>query len=151
MPEIPILGGLDRAMTLAGENMRSTFLIVEDNLTFRQSLREMLEFQFPSVGIEEASNGDEAFLLLQKDKPDLIFMDIKLPGRNGLELTKSIKASNAAIDIIILTSYDIPEYRDAAIRSGASHFFIKGNTNRDEIVDVIKSTLAQKGKHCCSP
>jgi DNA-binding NarL/FixJ family response regulator len=131
--------------------MRSTLLIVEDNLTFRQSLREMLEIQFPSVGIEEASNGDEAFLMLQKDQPDLIFMDIKLPGKNGLELTKSIKATNSGIDIIILTSYDIPEYRDAAFRSGASHFFIKGNTKRDEIVNVVKSTLAQKGKQSFSP
>jgi DNA-binding NarL/FixJ family response regulator len=138
-------------MTLAGENMRSTLLIVEDNLTFRQSLREMIEIQFPSLGIEEASNGDEALLLLQKDQPDLIFMDIKLPGRNGLELTRSIKAANSGIDIIILTSYDIPEYRDAAFQSGASHFFVKGNTKRDEIVNIVKSTLTQKGKQHFSP
>jgi DNA-binding NarL/FixJ family response regulator len=131
--------------------MRSTLLIVEDNLTFRKSLREMLELQFPSVGIEEASNGEEAFLLLQKDKPDLIFMDIKLPGRNGLELTKSIKATNSGIDIIILTSYDIPEYRDAAIESGASHFFIKGSAKRDEIINVVESKLAQKAGQYLSP
>lgn len=131
--------------------MCSTLLIVEDNLTFRQSLKEMLAIQFPSVGIEEASNGDEAFLALQKGEPDLISMDIKLPGKNGLELTKSIKATNSAIDIIILTSYDIPEYRDAAIQSGASHFFIKGDARRDEIVDAVSSILAQKSRLCLSP
>ena len=130
--------------------MRSSLLIVEDNLTFRQSLREMLEVQFPSLGIREASNGDEALRLLQNDEPDLIFMDIKLPGRNGLELTRSIKATNSGIDIIVLTSYDIPEYLDAALQSGASHFFIKGNARRDEIVNVVQSTLAQKGKPCLS-
>jgi DNA-binding NarL/FixJ family response regulator len=126
--------------------MRSTFLIVEDNLTFRQCLKEMLEIQFPSAGIEEASSGEEAFDLLERGQPDLIFMDIKLPGRNGLELTRSIKAINSNVDIIILTSYDIPEYREAAEESGASHFFVKGNANRDEIINVVKSTLAQKEK-----
>lgn len=131
--------------------MRSTFLIVEDNHTFRQCLKEMLEIQFPSAGIEEASNGEEAFDLLERGQPDLIFMDIKLPGRNGLDLTRSIKAINSNVDIIILTSYDIPEYREAAEESGASHFFVKGNAKRDEIINVVKSTLAQKERLFLSP
>jgi YesN/AraC family two-component response regulator len=111
----------------------------------------MIESQFPSVGIKEASNGDEAWRYLQNGKLDLIFMDIKLPGRNGLELTKSIKATNSEVDIVILTSYDIPEYREAAIRSGASHFFVKGNARRDEIINVVRSALEQKERERCSP
>ncbi|MHC1728693.1 MAG: response regulator transcription factor [Syntrophobacteraceae bacterium] len=121
-------------------------LIVEDNSTFRQSLREMLALRFPSLGIEEASNGDEALMAVQTANPDLIFMDIKLPGKNGLELTRMIKKSNSRAEVVILTSYDIPEYREAAFQSGASHFFTKGSAMSEDIADVVKSTFALKGK-----
>ena len=123
-------------------------LIVEDNATFRHSLKDVLKTQFPSMGIEEAADSEEALLKLRVFEPDLIFMDIKLPGRNGLELTRAIKSTNSEIEIIILTSYDIPEYREAAIRSGASHFLTKGNASGDEIADVVVATLASRGKTC---
>ncbi|MEN6441674.1 MAG: response regulator transcription factor [Syntrophobacter sp.] len=120
-------------------------LLVEDNLTFRASLREMLAMRFPDMGIEEASNGDEAMHIIDRHEPALVFMDIKLPGRNGLELTRTIKNSNSEIDIIILTSYEIPEYREAAFRSGASHFFTKGNAKSEDIAAAVSSALEQKG------
>ncbi|MBW1744461.1 MAG: response regulator transcription factor [Deltaproteobacteria bacterium] len=86
-------------------------LIVEDNIPFRQSLKAVLDTEFPSMDIEEAANGTEALEKVTTFGPNLIFMDIKLPGINGLELTKKIKGDNASIVIIILTSYDLPEYR----------------------------------------
>jgi DNA-binding NarL/FixJ family response regulator len=58
-------------------------------------------------------------------RPDLIFMDIKLPGENGLEVTRQIKQVYAYIVIVILTSYDIPEYRQQAFRNGADCFISK--------------------------
>ncbi len=121
-------------------------LIVEDNSFFRQSLKEMLELHFPELTVEEASNGDEALMVLQKTHPDLIFMDIKLPGRNGLELTRTIKKNDSEANVIILTSYDIPEYREAASQSGASHFFTKGNTDSAEIAAAVQATFDLKGK-----
>jgi DNA-binding NarL/FixJ family response regulator len=123
-----------------------SILIVEDNLIFRNSLREMLAMRFPTAEIEEASNGDEAMHMIDRLEPDLVFMDIKLPGRNGIELTRAIKSSKARIMVIILTSCDIPEYREAAIRSGASHFFTKGNARSDEIAAVVSSALERKGR-----
>ncbi|MFZ2446346.1 MAG: response regulator transcription factor [Syntrophobacteraceae bacterium] len=124
----------------------SLVLIVEDNLTFRNSLREMLAVRFPTVGIEEASDGAEALHIISRTEPDLVFVDIKLPGRNGLELTRTIKSANSGINVIILTSYDIPEYREAALLSGASHFFTKGNAGSDEIAAVVGSALERKGR-----
>lgn len=123
-----------------------SILIVEDNLIFRNSLKEMLAARFPTAGIEEASNGDEALLILDRREPDLVLMDIKLPGRNGLELTRAIKRSRSRIMVIILTSYDLPEYREAAMQSGASHFFTKGNARCDEIATAVGSALARDGK-----
>ncbi len=124
-----------------------TILIVEDNAIFRSSLREMLAARFPTAGIEEASNGDDALRILDTRKPDLVLMDIKLPGRNGLELTRAIKSSGSRTIVIILTSYDIPEYREAAMQSGASHFFTKGNARSDEIAAAVGSAL-EHGSNC---
>jgi len=122
-------------------------LLVEDNSTFRKSLKEMLALRFSDLQIGEASDGDEALETLESANPDLIFMDIRLPGRNGLELTRLIKEVDSTVEVVILTSYDIPEYRDAAFQSGASQFFTKGDVGSDEIADFVRSTLTQRGKN----
>lgn len=121
-------------------------LLVEDSSAFRESMREMLALRFPGIRIDEASDGEEALQKVEDNNPDIIFMDIRLPGMNGLEVTKIIKEANSGVEVAILTSHDIPEYRDAAVRSGAGHFFTKGNTGCDEIVDFVRSTCQQRRK-----
>lgn len=120
-------------------------LLVEDNQTFRKSLKEMLEFRLPDLRIGEACDGDEALDKLKSVKPDLIFMDIRLPGKNGLEVTRIIKAAYSSVEVVILTSHDIPEYREAAFQSGASQFFTKGSVGSDEIADFVRSALRRRG------
>ncbi len=124
-------------------------LLVEDSSTFRKSMKEMLALRFPGLKIQEASDGEEALRKLENANPELIFMDIRLPGKNGLEVTKIIKEANSEVDVVILTSYDIPEYRAAALRSGASHFFTKGNVGSDEIANFVRSIFQQRGKDRC--
>ncbi|MFH1487903.1 MAG: response regulator transcription factor, partial [Pseudomonadota bacterium] len=102
-------------------------LIVEDNDTFRQTLRKMLSNNFPTLTLDEARDGTEALDLIGTSCPDLIFMDIKLPGENGLQITKKIRGLYNKAKIIILTSHDYPEYREAARNYGASHFISKGS------------------------
>ena len=94
---------------------------------------------FPTVAIEEVAKGGEALQKVDAFLPDLIFMDIKLPGENGLELTKKIKATHPNITIFILTSYDIPEYREAALQYGADRFFSKTSLNWKELKESVKS------------
>ena len=120
-------------------------LIVEDNLYFRQSLKEILSERFSSMNIEVAGNGEEA---LPKGKtliPHLIFMDVKLPGENGLELTKKIKATHEQIIIMIITNYDLPEYREAAFKHGANYFLSKGSLNEEEILRLVKFISVEQG------
>jgi DNA-binding NarL/FixJ family response regulator len=117
-------------------------LIVEDNAPFRQSLREILCEQFPSMSVEEAANGEEALQKIETLSPHLVLMDIKLPGQNGLEVTREIKARFSGIRVIILTSYDLPEYREAAKNYGADYFLSKGSSSREEILALIESILA---------
>ena len=121
-------------------------LIVEDNATFRSSLKDMLSARFPTARIREASDGPEALLKASEEKPDLILMDIKLPGKNGLEVTQAIKNANGDARIIIFTSYDLLEYREAAYRSGACYYFVKGSARSDEIAAAVESELASMGK-----
>lgn len=120
-------------------------MLVEDNPSFRQVVKNDLQDQFPSMDIIEAGDGVEAFQKLDSHPPNLIFMDIQLPGENGLELTRKIKADYPEIIIIILTSHDSPEYREAATRCKANYFLSKDSITTDEIFKLVKSILLEKG------
>lgn len=114
-------------------------LIVEDNRIFREAVKKRLDDNFPSMVVEEASNSEEALQKINRASPHLIFMDIRLPGVSGLELTQKIKKDFSGIRVAILTDYDLPEYRQAAIQYGADRFFVKGAFNWDEVEALIKS------------
>jgi DNA-binding NarL/FixJ family response regulator len=92
--------------------------------------------------IFEAAEGEEALKKINLTPPDLIFMDIKLPGESGLELTSKIKAKYPDVVIIIMTSYDTPEYREAAVQAKADYFLSKGSSNKLEIIKLVESILA---------
>jgi DNA-binding NarL/FixJ family response regulator len=129
-------------MTIAGNIHKIKILIVEDNVIFRQAFRERLQNQFPSVVVEEASEGNEALQKVDTFHPELIFMDIRLPGENGLDLTRKIMVSHPETVVIILTDYDIPEYRKAASQCGASHFFVKESLDWGQVDTVIRSHVS---------
>ena len=118
-------------------------LIVEDNAPFRQSLREMLCEQFPTMRVEEAQDGEDALDKLETLSPHLVFMDIKLPGQSGLEVTRTIKARYPEVRVIILTSYDLPEYREAASQYGADYFLSKGSSSREEILALVDTVSGE--------
>ena len=120
-------------------------LIVENNAIFRQSFKEILCVRFPYMVVDEAADGKEALKKVDIFHPDLIFMDIELPGENGLELTKKIKRYYSKIIIIILANYDLPEYRQAAYQYGANYFISKGSSTREEILTLVESILSELG------
>ena len=120
-------------------------MLVEDSPSFRQVVKDNLHDQFPSMDITEAGDGPEAFRKINSQPPNLIFMDINLPGENGLELTRKIKENYPGVTIIILTSHDSPEYREAATRSRANYFLSKGSIATDEILKLVKSIVLRKG------
>ena len=120
-------------------------MLVEDSSSFRQVVKDNLQDQFPSMEIIEAADGVEALQKIDGRPPNLIFMDISLPGENGLELTRKIKADYPNVTVIILTSHDSPEYREAAIRYKADYFFSKGALLNDGVFTLVKSILLKKG------
>jgi len=116
-------------------------LIVEDSIIFRTLLKEALQSRFPSMEILEAADGEKAIKEITAHPPDLIFMDIKLPGENGLDLTAKIKAKYPEVIVIVLTSYDTPEYREAAVKAKANHFLAKGTSSTEGILTLVESIL----------
>jgi DNA-binding NarL/FixJ family response regulator len=116
-------------------------LIVEDNATYRQSLRHLLAGRFPSMEIAEAASAEEALRHGLSRRFDLIFVDIRLPDGNGLDLTKTIKSLFVDSMVCVITSYDTLEYREAAFHNGADHFMVKGDSTEKEIVGLIESWL----------
>jgi len=119
-------------------------LLVEDNRIYRETFKDNLRQHFPVVSVSEAGNADEALQKIRGTPPDLIFMDIRLPGMNGLQLTQRIKKEFPKIPIAILTGYDLPEYREAAIQYGADGFFVKESLQWEEIEALVKS-IEQRG------
>lgn len=112
-------------------------LIIEDNAAFRDSLRTLLCAHDGSLEVLEAADGGEAVALTLAYHLDLVFVDIQLPDRSGLALTRDLKRRFPDLPVAILTSYDLPEYRTAADHCGANHFFGKDSTSADEILYLV--------------
>ena len=115
-------------------------LLVEDNAYFMQFLKETLHARLPLIDIFEAKNGEEALERIEALSPDTIFTDLRLPGANGLELTQKIKAKYPQTIVVIITNYDLPEYREAAYQFGADHFLSK-----DSFLKMINA-ISSNGK-----
>jgi DNA-binding NarL/FixJ family response regulator len=116
-----------------------TILLVEDNASFRNVVRDELLARFSSMKVMEASNGEEAFKGLTSFPADLISMDISLPGQNGIMLTKEIKTLNQDIAVVMLSGYDLDDYRKAAVHSGANAFIGKDS---EELAAQISTVVS---------
>jgi len=139
-----VIEEMNTGLTKQGKIDGPRVLIVEDSPLFRKLLKETLHSRYPTMQISEAEDGKEALQKVKDFCPELIFMDIKLPGENGLQVTAKIKAQCPNITVIILTSYDTPEYREAASQAKANYFLSKGSSTRESILTLVKSVL--KGK-----
>ncbi|HXX34283.1 MAG TPA: response regulator [Thermodesulfobacteriota bacterium] len=127
------------------KNTMCRTMLVEDSHSFRQVVKFYLQSEFPSMSIIEAADGVEALAEIHSCPPNLIFMDFMLPGENGLELTRKIKASHPDIVIIILTGYDLREVKKAATQCKPDYFFNKGSITTGEIASLVKSILLERG------
>ena len=121
-------------------------LIVEDSALFRQVFQEVLHARFPSMEIVEAACGEEALVEIRDHLPDLVFIDINLAGENGLELAHKIKTQYPDLVTVILTNYDFPEYREAALRYKANHFLPK-----DSFLKIVDAIFLRKNTHLRVP
>ena len=111
--------------------------IVDDSVRLRKRLCELLSDVDNVQVIGQAGNADTALDDIRALKPDTVLLDIRLPGKNGIQLLGEIKELKPEITVIIMTNYDYPQYRQQSIRSGADHFFNK-TREFENIIDVLK-------------
>jgi DNA-binding NarL/FixJ family response regulator len=119
-------------------------LLVEDNQDFREHVGHMLRERFSSILVSEAGSCLDALKIMNSHVHNLIFMDINLPDGMGLDLTKTITDEFSGSVVVVLSVNDMPEYREASFKSGASHFFSKANFSFQEVVEFIEDFLSGK-------
>ncbi len=100
-------------------------LIVDDNNEYRNLLRRILEEQRDLMLVAEAADGEEGVRLAQQLKPDVVLMDIDMPGTNGLQATRRIKESLAGATVLLLSAWDSDAYRQGAADCGADAYLLK--------------------------
>jgi DNA-binding NarL/FixJ family response regulator len=101
-------------------------LIADDQKRARRSLKALLATSIPEPEIWEASSGDEAMRLAEQMRPNLIVMDVRMPGIDGLVATRGIKSRWPKIKVLVLSMY--PGYREKAREAGADLFVSKGES-----------------------
>jgi DNA-binding NarL/FixJ family response regulator len=122
--------------------MKNTkILIVDDHEVVRDGLKNILT-SLDNISIAgEAGNGEDAVKMYSSLKPDLVIMDISMPGMNGIEATRVIKEKDPDARILILTMHDNQEYLNQIIRSGAKGFILK-NTDKEELLDAVRTVAS---------
>ena len=122
--------------------MESTrILIADDHTLFRYGLRAMLSAlpEFEVVG--EAATGKEAVARTAKLRPDIVLMDIQMPGVNGIEATRRIIEDNPRVGVVVLTMFDDDDSVFAAMRAGARGYVLKA-ADGDEVLRVIRAVAS---------
>jgi DNA-binding NarL/FixJ family response regulator len=116
----------------------TSVLIVDDQPLQRMGFRMVLESE-PGISIAgEAENGIEAVRRTAELSPDVVLMDIRMPGMDGIEATRRITESGGRSRVLVLTTFDLDEYVYAALRAGASGFLLK-DARPDELLSGIRA------------
>ncbi|MEU9079546.1 response regulator transcription factor [Kitasatospora sp. NPDC048538] len=116
----------------------TTVLIVDDQPLQRYGFRMLLESQPDTQVVGEAAHGAEAVRLTADLRPDVVLMDIRMPGMDGIEATRQIVAAGGRSRILVLTTFDLDEYAHAALRAGASGFLLK-DARPEELLAGIRA------------
>ena len=118
-------------------------IICDDQAVVRDGLELLLKLERDIEVVATAADGAEAVELAARHQPDLMLMDLKMPGTNGIEATRQIRARYPQVKVLVLTTYDDDEWVFDAIRAGASGYLLK-DTSREEIVKAVRGTVAGK-------
>ena len=121
--------------------MSIRLLLADDQPLIRAGFRMILEETGDIDIVGEAQDGTEAVRLAGELKPDVILMDVRMPGTDGIEATRHIVARNRAARVLILTTFDLDEYAFSALRAGASGFVLK-DVPLDELARAIRSVAS---------
>lgn len=123
-------------------------LLADDHAVVRKGIHEFLEMNGTIQVIAEANNGDAALDGIREHRPDVAVLDIQMPGRSGIEVTRAIRAEKLPVGILILTAFDDPPYVKAVLSAGANGYVLKSAEAQD-IVDAVHAV--HEGQSALSP
>jgi DNA-binding NarL/FixJ family response regulator len=121
----------------------TTVVVVDDQALLRSAFRTILA----AAGIDvvgEAADGDGAVTEVERTRPDVVLMDVRMPGRDGISATALLQQRAPATRVLVLTTFDHDEYLDGALRAGAAGFLLK-NASPEELVAAIRAVAAGEG------
>ena len=120
-------------------------LIVDDNANFRRGIKEFLALEPDIEVIGEAADGQEAILKARELKPDVVLMDVSMPGTNGIDATRQLKDEMPELKVIVLSIFDLQQYRKAAMANGANGCVAKESLF-EELLPAIRGALGVCGR-----
>ena len=118
-------------------------IICDDQDIVRDGLELLLKLEPDIEVVGIATDGAEAIDIVEKEKPDLVLMDLKMPVMNGVDATREIKAKYPGVKILVLTTYGTDEWVFDAIRAGASGYLLK-DAPREGVLSAIRGTIEGK-------
>jgi DNA-binding NarL/FixJ family response regulator len=116
-------------------------LLADDQPLLRRGFRMIIEAEDDLTVTGEAGDGDEAVSFARRNPPDVVLMDIRMPGTDGIEATRRIIAADPAVRVLVLTTFDLDEYAFGALRVGASGFLLK-DVRPAELVTAIRTVAS---------
>lgn len=119
------------------------FLVADDHAVVRKGLVQILREEFPGAQISEATNGNEVLQAIGTQTWDVILLDISMPGRNGMETLKQLRANGIKAPILMLSIHAEEQYAIRALKAGASGFLNK-ETATEELLAAVHRVLAGK-------
>jgi DNA-binding NarL/FixJ family response regulator len=118
-------------------------IICDDQAIVRDGLVMLVKLEPDIQIIGTGEDGAEAIELVEKEKPDLVLMDLKMPVMNGVEATRRIKTKFPEVKVLVLTTYDDDQWVFDAIQAGASGYLLK-DTPREKLIEAIRGTMSGK-------
>jgi DNA-binding NarL/FixJ family response regulator len=118
-------------------------LIVDDHNLVREGLKAVFDQGNEVEVVGEAGSGEEALEMVDKAKPDVVLMDISMPGMNGIQATKLIREKYPDAKVVMLTMLDQEGYVYEAVKAGATGYMLK-NTSSDDLVNAIQTVFEGK-------
>jgi DNA-binding NarL/FixJ family response regulator len=116
-------------------------VLVDDQQLVRAGFRMVLDSQADLEVVGEAGDGDEAVRVVVETAPDVVLMDVRMPGVDGLEATRRITAAGERPRVVVLTTFDLDEYALSAIKAGASGFLLK-DAPPEEMLQAVRTVHA---------
>src|SRR5690606_9798412 len=120
--------------------MKARVLVIDDEQAIRESMRMILEYE--GYDVLQAGSAQEGIALVERDEPDLVFLDIKMPGMDGLEALGRIKATHESLPVVIVSGHGTVSTAVEATRKGAFDF-IEKPLERDRVLLTIRNTIDQ--------